>query len=530
MSRLIVIIICCFVLVLSTDAQEYTVNPGDTLLISVLGDETLSTTVTVGASGYIMLPPPIGTVKVAGLTTTEIARLLEERLGKHIRTPIVFVSVKPSEGFVVHLLGEVRSPNFYTVPEGTSLQEVITRAGGLTELADLKHVRLIRKYVDENQQQQLQEQTVDYSEFVELNNMNANPTLENQDIIFIPRLSYKEYASQKVSILGAVQTPGVHRLKEPLPLIEVLSLAGGGADDADLARVSIIEMQGGQYVWHQVAFEKFLSGDDKNANLLISPGMVVWVPKMEKEKPLTVTVVGQVQNGGVFPMAEGARLFEAIYTAGGLSPEAALNRIMLLRSDAQSPALQTFDITKYLMSGDLNSNPILKHGDTVFVPMSTGVKQVSSIHTPFFESIRVSIMGEVTKPGDYQVASNATVLDLVKLAEGTTADADLKRVLLIREQPEEEQGFDTGFDTPSATQPTASATLPKRLEINLKRVLQEGNLKLLPPLLAGDIIFIPLKQPKMGFWGVWRGIVKIAADVSTVVIAYFLITGKRTVK
>ncbi len=134
--------------------------------------------------------------------------------------------------------------------------------------------------------------------------------------------------------------------------------------------------------------------------------------------------------------------------------------------------------------------------------MSEGAKRIPAIHTTFFESIRVSIIGEVGSPNTYQVSSESSVLDVLKLAGGPTADADLRRVTVIREQTEQEQ----------------------RLKIDLEKVLTEGDFKLLPSLQEDDTIFVPKMKPKRNIWGT---IVRMAAEVSTIVIAYLLITGKR---
>ena len=503
----------CAFLLPSASAQEYTVNPGDVLSISVWGQQSLSSSVTVGPSGYISLPRPIGALKVAELTTTEIATLLEERLKAYIRNPIVFVSVKPAEGFIVHILGEVRTPNFYTVPEGTSLQELITRAGGLTELADIKRVRLIRKELLVDQQEQIQRQIIDYSQFLDKADMAANPTLKAQDVVLIPRLSREERAAQTVSVLGAVQIPGVHPLDVPLSLIEIIALAKGATEDSDLSKVSILTSEGGRYVWNHVSFKDFLEGLDPNANPMVSPGDIVYVPRIELEKKRTfmVNVVGQVKDSGVFPVTEGARLFDAIYLAGGFVDEASIERVTLIHSKSQNPkqtgqalsAKAEVNLKDYLMTGSMEGNPILTEGDTILVPMEEGVKRVPSIQTPFFKSIRLSIMGQVARPDDYQVSVDANLLDILKLAGGPSGDADLKRVMIIREQPKGEQ----------------------RLEVDLEKVFEEGELKLLPELLANDTIFVPKVKPKRNIWGT---IVRFAADVSTIAIAYFLITGKRT--
>jgi polysaccharide export outer membrane protein len=146
MPRFIFItLISCILLAQNAVAQEeYTVKPGDIITVTVWERQTLSSTATVDANGNITLPVPIGDVKVVGLTAKQISDLLTERLKEYIINPTIFVSVTPAQTFMVHIIGEVVSPNFYNVPDGTSIQELVTIAGGLTQFADIKHVRLIR--------------------------------------------------------------------------------------------------------------------------------------------------------------------------------------------------------------------------------------------------------------------------------------------------------------------------------------------------------------------------------------------------
>jgi protein involved in polysaccharide export with SLBB domain len=108
----------------------------------------------------------------------------------------------------------------------------------------------------------------------------------------------------------------------------------------------------------------------------------------------------------------------------------------------------------------------------------------------------------VHQPNTYQVSSDSNLLDILRLAGGPTTDADLKRVMILREKTEKEQ----------------------RLIVDLEKVLQEGELKLLPPLLTDDTIFVPKVKPSRNIWGI---IVKTAADVSTIAIAVLIVTGQR---
>ena len=485
----------------SVNAQEYTINPGDTITITVWEKDSLSGNVIVDANGYIALPPPIGSVKASGLTATEISQLLTERMKEYVKNPTVFVSVTPVQGFMVHVLGEVQSPNFYQVPEGTSIQEVITRAGGFTQLADMKHIRLMSK----GEGDEIQERVVDFSQFVEDTNLNANPVLKSKDVLIVPRLSRAERAVQTVTVIGAVNSRGTFTVEESTPLIEVLALAGWPSDDADMQNVSILNISDDKPAWKRVNLESFLAGDISSDAPDISPGEIVFVPKLEtaEEKPsFPVSVVGQVKQAGVFPITEGTRLFDAIYMAGGITDNASIDNVTIIHTRPNSPVKVEMNLKNYLTLGDLSHNPELMEGDTVIVPMSEDAREVPGIHTTFSPSIRVSIMGEVAKPNTYQMSPDSSMLDVLKLAGGPTADADLKRVTVIREQTEGEQ----------------------RLKVDMEKVLTEAEFALLPSLQKDDNIFVPRGKEKRQ---IWRIMVQLAADVATIAIAYYLVTGKR---
>ena len=117
-SKSTILLLFCFILAHSALAQEYAAMPGDTINVTVWERDSLSGTVVVDANGYVALPPPIGSLKVTGLTASEISALLSQRLKEYIKTPTVFVSIKASVGFTVHVLGEVRAPDFIIIPEG----------------------------------------------------------------------------------------------------------------------------------------------------------------------------------------------------------------------------------------------------------------------------------------------------------------------------------------------------------------------------------------------------------------------------
>ncbi|MBI1924887.1 SLBB domain-containing protein [Candidatus Poribacteria bacterium] len=522
----------CFILfffffLLSLNAQELTVSPGDTLFISVWGQEQLSGAVIVGPDGTLSLPPPVGILQVSGMTISQISELLTNRLGEYIKNPRVTVSVRAQEGFTVHVIGEVRVPSFYKVPEGTTLQEAITRAGGQTEGADVTRIRLRRK----GKNGETTETTVDLTRFIFQGDLSANPVLLADDVLILPRLSREERSQKVITALGAVQAPGAYEVEAPLPLLDVLALAKGAAPDANLKSVWILtpmyksapshltarppslegranilpsllgegpgeRLEAGVHIPKQISLEDYLTGEDALSNPLISPGTVVFVPstRLPEERPFLVNVVGQVNRMGAYPVTEGARLMEAISSAGGFADGARIDKITILHREPKSPKELTVNLTHYFREGALSANPELYEGDTIVVPVSEAAKRVTPIQGIFSPSILLHVIGEVRLPGSYQLASTASVLDALTIAGGPTTDADLERVTILR----------------------GAESKTTQLVVDLKRVLEEGHFDLLPPLSPQDTLFIPKQRENRRLW---LTIIRTARDITTVTIA-----------
>ncbi|MBM3236859.1 hypothetical protein FJZ31_11265 [Candidatus Poribacteria bacterium] len=534
----------------STPQREYTVGAGDTLFIVVWGEDSLSGVVYVGPDGTISMPQPMGILNVSGLTVAQIQDLLTRRLSEYLKNPRVTVSIRAFEGFPVHIIGQVKAPTYYKVIDNTTLQELITSAGGTTELADLKHIRLFRT----DEEGKIQEMEIDFSLFVKQNDLSANPTLEENDVVFIPRINRAERAKSMVAVLGSIGKPGTYELEESLPLLDVLALAGGLTPLADLRKIWLLEPTPNSYAPKEISLADYLTGKDLNANPIVSQGSAIFVETTQlPEKPtFPVNVVGQVQRPGSYQVTEKTRLADVLFMAGGFSPGAEIDKVTVIhntppkgtatksheavgersepkaedvgersealhevsaeRSEAvhevtaerseHSPKSVEVDVTKYLKIGDMESNPPVFEGDTIIVSLNDKAKMIPTIHTIFSPSITISVIGEVRKPDTYDLSQTTTFWEAIIIAGGPTTDADLERAMLI-------QGVEGGQN---------------RIDVDLEKVLTEGLFSLMPTLKSGDTIFIP-KQKEVG---VWKQIVSVARDVSTIGIAVLIILGRRS--
>ena len=121
--------------------------------------------------------PVIGRVKVAGLTRTEAMKLIEDDYRKDVlKDPIIDLKII---NLKVTLLGEVKAQgNYPLVKDKTNLIEMIGIAGGLTDKANEKNIKIIRGDVKNPQITE-----VDLSKTGTL----ADPRLilQNNDIIYV---------------------------------------------------------------------------------------------------------------------------------------------------------------------------------------------------------------------------------------------------------------------------------------------------------------------------------------------------------
>jgi len=142
-----------------------------------------------------------------------------------------------------------------------------------------------------------------------------------------------------------------------------------------------------------------------------------------KVRVQTVRVLGEVARPGSFQVAATGGVLSALYEAGGLLELGNFRGVEMRRG---KDLIATIDLYEYLLHGTVTNEVRLQPGDVIFVP----------IHGP-----RVTIAGEVMRPGIYELKPGETLSDLIALAGGltpvaTTETATIDRILPPSERPE----------------------------------------------------------------------------------------------
>ena len=206
------------------------------------------------------------------------------------------------------------------------------------------------------------------------------------------------------------------------------------------------------------------------ASYLRNPQVAVIVREFHKVR---VSVLGEVSKPGVYELAQGATVLDALATAGGLAPDAGLGEARLIRGQ-DSPVI--IDLERLLLRGELALNLPLAPGDALVIPEDpTG---------------RVYVLGEVSRPGIFPLRGSLTALQALTLAGGPTRRAMLNRAHVIRRgsQPTQLTAEVTLATVVVAKQSTAGIQL---IPVDLLKVIREGDVARDVALRRGDVLYVP---------------------------------------
>lgn len=147
--RVLLFVLCLFAIEPTHAGAEepYTLQPGDTLFVSVWKEEELSRELVVLPDGTISFPLA-GSLRVTGLTPAQAETELAKKLGKYIPDAAVSVSVISAAGYRVYVLGAVNRPGEIQTPRRITVTQALSMAGGLTPFAGEDSIKILRREAD----------------------------------------------------------------------------------------------------------------------------------------------------------------------------------------------------------------------------------------------------------------------------------------------------------------------------------------------------------------------------------------------
>lgn len=186
--------------------------------------------------------------------------------------------------------------------------------------------------------------------------------------------------------------------------------------------------------------------------LVLKPQVTIFVDEYATQG---VTVLGEVNQPGTYPLFGPHRLFDAISAAGGLTPRASSTITLIHHGDTAHPEHLNYAAIK----ADLGMDVALEPGDTIVIDKAPVIY----------------VVGDVNKPGAFLMENNSelTVLRAIALAQGATHTAALSKASIVRKTPD-------GM---------------VQIQLRLDRIMH-GNASDFA-LRADDIVFLPTSKMKV---------------------------------
>ena len=178
----------------------------------------------------------------------------------------------------------------------------------------------------------------------------------------------KEYKSQQVAVIGAVEKPGNYELVGRKNLLQMISQAGGLTDKATDEIFVLRDGGNGATSSIPIDLKDLMVNGNQKLNIPIEPNDVINVPV---DKEIRVFVFGRVTQPGAlkFKISEKVTLLSAIAQAGGLAEGAKQSAVVITRKGKSGKEEKIHVNLKDVISGKKN-DIALQEGDVVFVPES----------------------------------------------------------------------------------------------------------------------------------------------------------------
>ncbi|MFZ0602139.1 MAG: polysaccharide biosynthesis/export family protein [Roseiarcus sp.] len=331
---------------LRPDTTSFVLGPDDIVNISVVNQPDLERTQPVRPDGKIAFFPA-GDLQAAGRTVEQLRDAIVSRLRAKSGRPY---QLGIQDVIQIKVYGHQDLDTTQTIgPDGA----ISILPGGSIHAAG----KTVNELADEI--------TRRISSIVQNPILNVSVQEYKSHPLFIAdplvNVMIEEINSRRISVLGAVKTPGVIKLRTPTTIMDAISQAGGLSDEADL-RDSIV-LEDGRIL--PVSLEKLFKQGDLRQNIYLRPYSSVYVGSSRYNYAY---VIGEVQHAGKVNWDGNLSIMDAVSQVGGITQNAKTDHVLVISGGVVAPSLKLVDMGGFLYRGELQDNILLRRGDIVYVP------------------------------------------------------------------------------------------------------------------------------------------------------------------
>jgi len=204
--------------------DDYTLGPGDNLIVNVWGRVELQYDLTVDREGKVFIPR-VGDIMALGCTAEKFRQVLQTKLGQIYSEFQLSVAIGKLRQIRIYVFGEVKMPGGYTSTSLATILNALYLAGGITDNGSLRKIQLIRHTKVHS--------TYDLYELLLKGNNSNDLKLLSGDVVYVP------VTGPRVGIEGEIRRPAIYELQGGETITRVISFAGGTTSTAFLQSVSL---------------------------------------------------------------------------------------------------------------------------------------------------------------------------------------------------------------------------------------------------------------------------------------------------
>ena len=319
--------------------------------------------------------------------------------------------VPPVKG-EVSVTGMVRRPAIYELNGESTVEEVLALAGGILPAAALKHVEVQRLEAHEKRTML----SLDLSPNRTNNPQISSFRVQEGDMIHIFPIA--PYNQSTVYLQGHVLRPGRYSYHDGMKLTDLVASYQDILPEPAAHYAEVIRLNRPDFRPSVVSFDLSVAMQDPSVAPVLQPLDTVRIfSRFDFEPPPMVSVSGEVRLPGTYRTSGQLTLRDAVYLAGGLTFDAALNNAQVFRFNADGTS-EIFSVKLgEALSGSTSENILLQPRDRLLIHANKSRVQPSS----------VEITGEVAKPGRYPYTQNMRAEDLIRAAGGLKQSADTSK-------------------------------------------------------------------------------------------------------
>ncbi|MBA0884391.1 SLBB domain-containing protein [Flavobacterium undicola] len=382
---------------------NYVLGPGDELQVSVYGVQEYNASIPVSVEGKITIQY-VGQIAVSGMSIEAATQKIKAAIARVYSTvgsgqSQVSVSLSRIRTIKVTLIGS-KQPGNYSVSSLATVYNALFLGGGPAKNGSYRNIELLRN--------NKVYRTIDLYRFLVKGDQSDNVGLKDNDVIRIPAYT------QRVSLEGQLKRPGIFEMKKGETFADLLTFASGFNELAYTASVNVMQKTAKEFKVKDIYASEY-------GNYKPLSGDVFRVSKILNRFENRIKIDGAVFRPDTYSFYEGMRISDLVSKADGLKEDAYSNRARIIRL---KPDLTTEIVNVNLekaLKNDAEANIALQKEDVV---------TVYSV-LDFVEEYKITIDGEIKKPGVYDYQENLTLNDLLIQAGGLTGSAS-KRVEIAR--------------------------------------------------------------------------------------------------